>query len=465
MRDIVVLLPGITGSVLKKNGRVVWGFGGKAIAGTLLTRGRSLVDALALTDDSPDREDLGDGVVADALAPDLHLLPGLWKIDGYSRVADVIQSRFAVREGENFFPFPYDWRRDNRAAARKLARESAEWLRRRRQVHPDAKLILVAHSMGGLVSRYYLEVLGGWRDTRALITFGTPYRGSLNALDSLANGSRKGPFGLIDLSELIRSLTAVYQLLPIYQCYDAGDGKLVRVGETSGIPQVDASKAKAALAFHREIEAANQTNRNDPEYQGGHYAIFPVVGIGQETGQSGRRNGGAVDILRDLGGEDLLGDGTVPRVSATPIEFPRDGGGMFAATKHASLQNADAVGIQLEGVLSSLRLDLGGFREAVPTPASKVALAVEDLYWLGEPIQVRARCEREDAKLTATLTADTGLPVATQAMTDAGDGWRAANFAPPEAGAYSVEVAGSGVEPAADAFAVADTNETRAGSQ
>ena len=53
--------------------------------------------------------------------------------------------------------------------------------------------------MGGLVSRYYLEVLGGWRDTRRLITFGTPYRGSLNAVDFAANGFSKF-FGLAQSS-------------------------------------------------------------------------------------------------------------------------------------------------------------------------------------------------------------------------------------------------------------------------
>ena len=94
--------------------------------------------------------------------------------------------------------------------------------------------------MGGLVSRYFLECLEGWKDTRALVTFGTPYRGSLNALDGLANGVKKGP---LDLSTLARQLTALYQLLPVYECYDAGDGKLVRVGETAGIPNVDAAKA------------------------------------------------------------------------------------------------------------------------------------------------------------------------------------------------------------------------------
>ena len=70
--------------------------------------------------------------------------------------------------------------------------------------------------MGGLVSRYFLECLDGWRNTRVLVTFGTPFRGSLNAVSTLANGMKKkiGPVG-IDLSPLARSFTSIYQLLPI----------------------------------------------------------------------------------------------------------------------------------------------------------------------------------------------------------------------------------------------------------
>ena len=90
--------------------------------------------------------------------------------------------------------------------------------------------------MGGLVARYFLECMDWWKYTRALITFGTPYRGSLNTiLDFLANGFVKkvGPFKMLDLSELLRSLTSVYQLLPIYPCVYSGTGTLTRVAETT----------------------------------------------------------------------------------------------------------------------------------------------------------------------------------------------------------------------------------------
>jgi len=214
MPHVIVLLPGITGSVLTKNGDVVWGYSAPTAVKSLFTNGAYISKALALPHDDPTADDLGDGVVATGLMPDLHLLPGIWKIDGYTKVADGIQATFDVTEGKNFFRFPYDWRRDNRVAARKLARATHDWLNNWRESsnNPDAKLILVAHSMGGLVSRYFLECMEGWKVTRALITFGTPYRGSLNAVDGLANGLKKGPW---DLSVLARQLTGLYQLLPI----------------------------------------------------------------------------------------------------------------------------------------------------------------------------------------------------------------------------------------------------------
>jgi pimeloyl-ACP methyl ester carboxylesterase len=40
------------------------------------------------------------------------------------------------------------------------------------------RIVLVAHSMGGLVARYYLQQLGGARRVDALVTLGTPHLGS-----------------------------------------------------------------------------------------------------------------------------------------------------------------------------------------------------------------------------------------------------------------------------------------------
>lgn len=453
MPDVVVLLPGITGSVLRKNGNVVWGYSASSIGKALFTMGASMQDALALPHDDPSLDDLGDGVTADALMPDLHLLPGIWKIDGYTKIADALLANFELAEGKNFFRFPYDWRRDNRVAGRKLAHASHEWLKNWRSTSGNsrAKLILIAHSMGGLVSRYFLECLEGWKETKALITFGTPYRGSLNALDGLANGFRKGPF---DLSGVARQLTALYQLLPVYECFDAGDGKLVRVGETAAIPNVDADMAASALKFHREIEAAVTSNRKAPQYETSGYRIYPVVGVAQETNLSARLAGQGIEMLQTYKGDALGGDGTVPRVSAIPLELSDNpASAVYAATQHGSLQNADAVIQHISGLLSGLDLDLGSFKK----PKSRVSIEVADIFFADEPIVVRARPSSGDVSLKAMLssTGDSRPPVV-KPLQKAGSDWFEAEFPPPGAGAYRITVAGGDVETAEDSFAVVE---------
>ena len=351
--DLVVLLPGITGSELVKDGRVVWGVSGGMLARNVLTRGRAVSDDL-----------LAGGLTASRMLPDIHLLPGVWKIDGYGAIADYLRRTLGLVEGENYFPFPYDWTLDNRVAAKILKTKTDAWLRRWRAKSGNdrAKLILCAHSMGGLVSRYFLEVLEGWSDTAALITFGTPYRGSLAALGAISNGANK--FG-IDLTALVRNLVSVQQLLPIYECVDEGDGRLKRVTEAA-VPNLDAQAAKDALAFHHEISDAVAAHRKDERYTANAYKTYPIVGVQQPTHQSARIVPGGVELLNTHLGEDSSGDGTVPRPSAMPAGADRRlAKGMFAATKHASLQNADAV---LD--FADLRdrrpvyLDLGDYLEA-----------------------------------------------------------------------------------------------------
>jgi pimeloyl-ACP methyl ester carboxylesterase len=451
MTDVVVLLPGITGSVLQKDGKDVWAFSPGAALRALVSLGRSITD-LELHDDS----DLDDGVTAPRVMPDIHLIPGLWKIDGYGKVSQYVRRTFDIQPGRNFFEFPYDWRRDNRVAAGRLKEQSDVWLFEWRKEYPEAKLILVGHSMGGLVSRYFLECLDGWRDTRRLVTFGTPYRGSLNALDFIVKGMRKGlgPITLIDLSKLLRSLTSVYQLLPIYPVYGAGEeNELTRLSESSGIPHLDLDKVKAADGFHREIERAVEKHLNDDEYMRARYTIHPVIGTFQPTGQSATLAGDTVKVLRRYRGEDRDGDGTVPRDSATPIELEHEEGAMFAAERHATLQNMDPVLVQLAGVLTGRTTS--AFRDL---PKSGLGLDLEDAYATDEPVAIRVRSEDESADLAAAVVdTETGRSVAATSLPPGFDEWREAEIPPIPAGTYRLAVSGGPlVQPVTDVFVVYD---------
>jgi len=431
MGDVVVLLPGILGSVLSRDGRDLWAVSPGAAWKAIRTLGHS-VDDLELHDDDPSVDDLGDGVTAPRLQPDLHLIPGLWSIDGYSQIRARIFASFDVVEGRNWFDFPYDWRRDNRVAARHLAERAPEWLRAWRQQsgNDDAKLVLVAHSMGGLVARHYLEVLDGWRDTRTLVTFGTPYRGSLNALDFLCNGFKKGigPFG-VDLTRLLRSLTSVYQLLPRYPVVDSGGAELTRVADTPELPGVDRARAAAALQFHLDIDAAIDKRPADA------YAIRPIVGILQPTYQSARLRDRSVEMIRGYQNVDDGGDGTVPRVSATPVELSDRGEEVYAPDQHGSLQNSTGPLTQLIGVLSARKTST--FRGAT----SGFGLDIDDLFAADEPVAATITADESSGPIDAVVVdAATGRSVLDAVLEADGDGAYRASWPPLPPGDYRMIV-------------------------
>lgn len=461
MADVVVLLPGITGSVLTRNGKDVWAPSASAVLGALASLGGSL-KSLELGEDDWRVDDLGDGVVADRLVPDLHTLPGLWKIDGYTAIERFLLARFDLKEGRNYFPFPYDWRRDNRAAARRLAEQSTTWLRNWRETsgNATAQLVLIGHSMGGLVSRYYVEVLGGWKDTRAIVTFGTPYYGSLNAVDFLCNGFRKriGPFEH-DLTRLLRSLTALHQLVPVYKCVYGADGQASTPAK-AGLPGWQPQWSSHLTDFFGEMETAAADNRQNPAWESNQVVYHPIVGMDQPTRQSARlADTHTVEALMTRGDLDEGGDGTVPKLSAalSGTEDART----FVPQRHASLQNQDAMLDHLKGILQSLHdVRIDDLRAAVTSWFSYLG---DDLYLADEPIACEigansALGESELPEVRARLTVtgrSTGLPVVDRPITVPRERRRfEIGVLPP--GTYDVLVSASAdTAPLSDVFLVA----------
>ncbi|CRK50565.1 conserved hypothetical protein [Rhodococcus sp. RD6.2] len=456
MKDIVVLIPGITGSVLAKDGKEVWAPTPGAALAAALSLGGS-IKKLQLDGDDPDADDLGDGVVAPRLVPDLHVLPGLdWKIDGYTRVRNELVERFGAVPGENYFEFPYDWRRDNRVAARRLARLSRDWLAawREKSGNSDAKLILVGHSMGGIVARLYLEMLDGWRDTKSLVTFGTPYSGSVNALEFLVNGFRKGWGPLsIDLGDLIRSFTSIYQLLPSYRCVEGPAGSWLNLDDPSidwAGTALDGTRMRDAVTLHRQLRARvdERLQTDEPGYD-----IRSVIGDFQRTRWAARFDGTAIESVFTMGPDKSLGDGTVPKVSAIPHEA-MDGwrNATFVGQRHASLQNDDAVINHLGGLLTAA--DFTG-PDVFPADYLAVSLEVDDVTTM-EPMVVRAKVKGGGAALTATVEGASGKRSQVPLH---GDGWQEATIEGLAAQDYRITVHGDGVRPVTDVASVVDLAE------
>jgi len=470
VRDLIVLLPGITGSVLQKDGKDVWAPSYRPVLDLILSWGKSL-EKLRLTDDDPEIDELGDGIVATKLVPDAVMLAGLVKIDGYTTLSKTIRGSLEITDGTglradeqpypppNFFEFPYDWRRDNRFTALKLKQlidlRLPLW---QKYAGKNAKVILVAHSMGGVVARYYMEVMGGNEKCKALITLGTPYAGSLNALDFLVNGLTKFSVNFKGAVTPLTSFTSIYQLLPIYNAVNCDDG-LKKVTDLV-IDGVNEKMARQALAFHYEI-----MDKVDKRVEAGGRApcqILPVVGTHQPTLQSADLYDGLLTLAETLppGVDEQLwhGDGTVPSLSAAPHEMADAIGKSLFPESHGSLQrNIQLVKLICDQIEDS-QIKRPSFRGGVAGARARTALSlcVEDLYGAGAPIVIRARVFDGDSELTdkkklndvvgsvvGTIESAVGPGVSTTTpLLPTADGWQLV-YPPLPQGVYRVKVAAS----------------------
>lgn len=113
---------------------------------------------------------------------------------------------------------PYDWRKSIKVGAETLA-AAIEGVAK---LHGDtAKIYLAAHSMGGLVARYYLQGddhIGkpGFDQIVSLLTFGTPHKGAVVAL-AAALGLHTADFMSADQSRSLVNnpeFQGVYNLFP-----------------------------------------------------------------------------------------------------------------------------------------------------------------------------------------------------------------------------------------------------------
>lgn len=108
---------------------------------------------------------------------------GDWKLDPithiYDNLVDSLENNGFVKN-KNLFEFPYDWRKNNSTTAHYLQGKIEGVIQKTR----ISKVDVVAHSMGGLVARAYIEEIEGcdYQNTiDQLITLGTPHKGSPKA--------------------------------------------------------------------------------------------------------------------------------------------------------------------------------------------------------------------------------------------------------------------------------------------
>jgi pimeloyl-ACP methyl ester carboxylesterase len=219
----VILIPGLLGSRLARasDGVELWPGGTRK----LLTS--DYLD-LALRIDPGTLEPVDDGLVPSGI------FEGAAGKDFYGRIIQELRQsggyrlarpgRPVVQERARLYVFTYDWRQDNVQTVRKLD----ELIERIRLDYKDPylRVDVIAHSMGGLVVRYYerygtADVLNGdsfavtgagLSKLRRVVLLGTPNQGTVTAVNKFLNGYRVGFSSLP--TEGVATMPSTFQLFP-----------------------------------------------------------------------------------------------------------------------------------------------------------------------------------------------------------------------------------------------------------
>jgi phospholipase A1 len=313
MTAVAILIPGIMGSVLKLDDEVIW----PGPAASLIFPYTKMAELM--------REDL---VAVDCIRTFSFTVQ-------YQALIDDLTACGFSEAAHTLIVAAYDWRKDNALAAQKLA-DQIDAVRNR---HGDAvKIILVAHSMGGLVGRFYLESgqfnnRPGFAKVTQLITLGTPHNGAALAL-AMVLGQQKRLF--LSKDQVLQATSdprypAAYQLLPRRGEPFAWDGDVgnnlidIYDEQVAGKLGLVAENMRAAERFR----AGLNLSRRPP-----HVRYFAFSGTQQSTTTHlVIRPAGDTRLAANPIEADDGGDGTVPTWSAFLPDLERQ----FVGGEHGTI--------------------------------------------------------------------------------------------------------------------------------
>src|SRR5262249_39681906 len=147
------------------------------------------------------------GIHSCGLITNVNIIPLFYQSQVYSTLLAALHD--IGYEDKDIIIFDYDWRLSNFENAEKLRNLLPTKLRT-----PTDKVDIVAHSMGGIIARIYIQMFGGERQVQNFVMMGTPHLGSAKVFSELKNGFDSWPDGLsgglVEIQRTILSFPSTY---------------------------------------------------------------------------------------------------------------------------------------------------------------------------------------------------------------------------------------------------------------
>lgn len=231
-------------------------------------------------------------------------------------------------EGTNLFVAPYDWRFSEASSASAIASVIQDAI----EASPDGKIDIIAHSMGGMVIKAYLQNATDTSFIDKLILAGVPQLGAPQAFQVLNYGDDGVDLPLFgtDVWELLnpaeiqsisQNMPSVYDLLPSRRYVDVNGGyvendtdgtsTLLDYNDTNTFmtSTIDTNANSELLSrsdtFHQSID--------DEQFNVPSSSVYNIMGCDAATEGEFHIYDDEVDI------SPVTGDGTVPLTSATNL--------------------------------------------------------------------------------------------------------------------------------------------------
>ena len=365
----VVFVPGIMGSRLEKDGVRVW-----PPSALEVVFGYDRIEEL-----------LDPALEATAIIPKVSLVSVYASI-----LEDIRRCGYLENDAERrFIPFPYDWRQSNVLSAERLAAVLDTHFS---SPSVDLDITILAHSMGGLVSRYLLES-GKFDDRpwfnaiRKLVTLGTPHHGAPLALKRLS-----GSESMLGVSGAgVRRMGNDSRYPSLYQLIGTdGSSFFIRRAPRGELPtlidpfdpairdalDMNPGNVDSARQFWRELNTGSQPAHT-------RYLCLAGAAFKTTVRSEVRDNAGTTVAIERKDG----GDGTVPLPSALLDATPL----IYSRKKHMSIFEDRDFREQLFDILDApagATPQSAASAVAMGTPSAIGISVSKETYATGEPIEL-----------------------------------------------------------------------------